>query len=190
MQPQRRRHGPRPAVPRDQPGLPDRRPAADRRRHGPAHDARRADDLVRDARRRACACWSSPTRSTRSRPSTARMSAGGPLDSVYLLSYVLFGASALHPSMRRLTDPHPGHGDLAGPVRLVCLATAMLTGPAAPGPRSRCGRRARRGRRRHGAPVAAGARTPGRPGRPARARRVANAGRSRPSSASRRSTTR
>ncbi|HEX7346301.1 MAG TPA: hypothetical protein VF253_05890, partial [Candidatus Limnocylindrales bacterium] len=32
---------------------------------------------------------------------------GGSLDLVYLVSYLLFGASALHPSMRRLTDPHP-----------------------------------------------------------------------------------
>jgi diguanylate cyclase (GGDEF)-like protein len=55
---------------------------------------------------------------------------GSPLDSVYLLSYVLFGASALHPSMRRLTDPHPEQVALLGPIRLVCLAAAMLTGPA------------------------------------------------------------
>jgi diguanylate cyclase (GGDEF)-like protein len=55
--------------------------------------------------------------------------AGGPLDSLYLASYILFGASALHPSMRRLTDPHPVPVTWLGPVRLVGLAVAMITGP-------------------------------------------------------------
>ncbi|HEY7702486.1 MAG TPA: GGDEF domain-containing protein [Candidatus Limnocylindrales bacterium] len=54
---------------------------------------------------------------------------GGPVDTVYLVSYLLFGASALHPSMRRLTDPHPVVVTWLGPVRLVCLAAAMVTGP-------------------------------------------------------------
>ncbi len=54
---------------------------------------------------------------------------GGSLDTLYLAAYVLFGASALHPSMRRLTDPHPVPVTWLGPVRLVGLAAAMITGP-------------------------------------------------------------
>ena len=55
---------------------------------------------------------------------------GSLLDSLYLVSYLLFGASALDPSMRRLTDPHPVAVTWLGPIRLLCLAAAMLTGPA------------------------------------------------------------
>ena len=54
---------------------------------------------------------------------------GGPIDSLYILSYLLFGASALHPSMRRLTDPHPVVVTWLGLTRLACLAAAMVTGP-------------------------------------------------------------
>jgi diguanylate cyclase (GGDEF)-like protein len=54
---------------------------------------------------------------------------GGPLDLVYLASYVLFGAAALHPSMRRLTDPQPVAVTWLGPMRLLGLAAAMITGP-------------------------------------------------------------
>ena len=54
---------------------------------------------------------------------------GSAIDTVYLAAYVMFGASALHPSMRRLTDPHPVTVTWLGPIRLVCLAAAMLTGP-------------------------------------------------------------
>jgi diguanylate cyclase (GGDEF)-like protein len=54
---------------------------------------------------------------------------GGPIDSLYVLAYVLFGAAAAHPSMRRLTDPHPVAVTWLGPVRLVGLAAAMITGP-------------------------------------------------------------
>lgn len=54
---------------------------------------------------------------------------GGPIDSLYLVSYLLFGASALHPSMRRLTDPHPVVVTWLGLTRLACLAAAMVTGP-------------------------------------------------------------
>ena len=54
---------------------------------------------------------------------------GGPIDSLYLVSYLLFGTAAAHPSMRRLTDPHPVAVTWLGPVRLVCLAGAMVTGP-------------------------------------------------------------
>jgi len=55
---------------------------------------------------------------------------GSLLDSLYLISYLLFGASALDPSMRRLTDPHPVAVTWLGPIRLLCLGAAMLTGPA------------------------------------------------------------
>ncbi len=53
------------------------------------------------------------------------------LDPAWLLAYLLWGASALHPSMRRLSDPAPGtgHGELGGG-RLVLLAGASLLAPA------------------------------------------------------------
>ena len=79
--------------------------------------------------------------------------------------------SAPHPSMRRLTDPHPVAVTWLGPVRLVGLAAAMLTGPvlspsvpSADGglPVVAAGT---------AAPVAARPRPPRRPRRPARARR-------------------
>jgi len=54
---------------------------------------------------------------------------GAPIDSLYVLAYLLFGAAAAHPSMRRLTDPHPVAVTWLGPVRLVGLAAAMVTGP-------------------------------------------------------------
>lgn len=54
---------------------------------------------------------------------------GGPLDTLYLVGYVLFGAAAAHPSMRRLSDPHPVPITWLGPLRLLCLAGAMVTGP-------------------------------------------------------------
>jgi diguanylate cyclase (GGDEF)-like protein len=55
--------------------------------------------------------------------------AGGPLDSIYLIAYILFGVAALHPSMVHLTDPHPVAVTWLGPIRMVCLAAAMITGP-------------------------------------------------------------
>jgi len=54
---------------------------------------------------------------------------GGPLDTVYLVSYLLFGASALHPSMVRLSDPHPVTVTWLGPLRMAGLTIAMITGP-------------------------------------------------------------
>ena len=54
---------------------------------------------------------------------------GGPIDSLYLVAYLLFGAAAAHPAMVRLTDPHPVSVTWLGPVRLICLAMAMVTGP-------------------------------------------------------------
>ena len=57
------------------------------------------------------------------------MSAASRIDSLYLVAYLLFGAAAAHPSMRVLTDPHPVPVTWLGPVRMVCLAAAMVTGP-------------------------------------------------------------
>ena len=54
---------------------------------------------------------------------------GGWIDSVYLVAYLTFGAAVAHPSMRRLTDPHPVAVTWLGPVRLAVLAAAMVTGP-------------------------------------------------------------
>jgi diguanylate cyclase (GGDEF)-like protein len=54
---------------------------------------------------------------------------GGPIDSLYLLAYITFGVSALHPTMRALTDPHPVAVQWLGHVRIACLAAAMVTGP-------------------------------------------------------------
>jgi len=55
--------------------------------------------------------------------------AGGWLDSIYLIAYLLFGVAAAHPSMVHLSDPHPVAVTWLGPVRLICLALAMVTGP-------------------------------------------------------------
>ena len=54
---------------------------------------------------------------------------GGPIDSLYLVAYLTFGVSALHPTMRALTDPHPVAVQWLGHVRIACLALAMVTGP-------------------------------------------------------------
>ena len=54
---------------------------------------------------------------------------GSPLDTLYLVAYLLFGAAAAHPSMRRLTEPHPVAVTWLGPVRMTGLAAAMITGP-------------------------------------------------------------
>jgi diguanylate cyclase (GGDEF)-like protein len=54
---------------------------------------------------------------------------GGLLDGVWLLGYVLFGMSALHPSMTKLFEPRPIAVALLGPLRLALLGGAMLIGP-------------------------------------------------------------
>lgn len=54
---------------------------------------------------------------------------GSWIDSLYLGAYLLFGAAVAHPSMQRLTDPHPVAVTWLGPVRMICLAAAMITGP-------------------------------------------------------------
>jgi diguanylate cyclase (GGDEF)-like protein len=55
--------------------------------------------------------------------------AGGPLDVTWLLAYLMAGGAALHPSMRALSQPNPVAVAWLGPVRLLFLAAAMLTGP-------------------------------------------------------------
>jgi diguanylate cyclase (GGDEF)-like protein len=55
--------------------------------------------------------------------------AGGPIDTLYLVAYLFFGAAVAHPSMCRLTDPQPVLVTWLGPVRMLCLAAAMVTGP-------------------------------------------------------------
>ena len=52
---------------------------------------------------------------------------GGPIDSLYLISYLLFGASLAHPSMRELTEPHPVAVTWLGPMRLVATGTASAS---------------------------------------------------------------
>jgi diguanylate cyclase (GGDEF)-like protein len=52
-----------------------------------------------------------------------------PLDMVWLLSYVTWGAAALHPSMRRLTDPAPERDVPFTRRRLAALAVASLASP-------------------------------------------------------------
>ena len=54
---------------------------------------------------------------------------GNPIDAGWLLAYTLWGAAALHPSMRALSEPAPGPA--AGPRRrrIVLLAAASLLAP-------------------------------------------------------------
>lgn len=54
---------------------------------------------------------------------------GSFIDVGWLLAYLTFGACALHPSMRTLTQPQPVAFTWLGPIRLGFLAAAMLTGP-------------------------------------------------------------
>src|SRR4051812_7134376 len=48
----------------------------------------------------------------------------------WIAFYLLFGAAALHPSMRRLQDPVAGHESRLTPVRLALLTAASLVAPA------------------------------------------------------------
>jgi signal transduction histidine kinase len=52
------------------------------------------------------------------------------LDSAWLLSYVLWGVAALHPSMRELSKPLRSSGPRVSTLRLAMLATALATAPA------------------------------------------------------------
>ena len=54
---------------------------------------------------------------------------GGALDLLWLASYVLWGAAALHPSMRSLSEPVPTERATLTRRRLVALTTAGLTSP-------------------------------------------------------------
>jgi class 3 adenylate cyclase len=55
---------------------------------------------------------------------------GSPIDAGWILSYLLWGAAALHPSMRTLSDPAPETAPKLTPARLALLAAASLTAPA------------------------------------------------------------
>ena len=54
---------------------------------------------------------------------------GGPVDFTYLVSYVLWGAAALHPSMRAMSTPAPVRETTLTRTRLVLLAMASLLAP-------------------------------------------------------------
>jgi diguanylate cyclase (GGDEF)-like protein len=54
---------------------------------------------------------------------------GGWLDAVWLLAYILFAATTVHPSMTELVEPRPVPVTLLGPVRILLLGAAMLVGP-------------------------------------------------------------
>jgi signal transduction histidine kinase len=57
--------------------------------------------------------------------------AGDYVDLGWLLSYVLWGAAALHPSMRELSEPRPRYQQLqVSRLRIALLTAALLTGPA------------------------------------------------------------
>ena len=56
--------------------------------------------------------------------------AGGGVDATWMLSYVLFGAAALHPSMRELAEPRRAATLRVSTWRIVLLTAAMLS-PAA-----------------------------------------------------------
>jgi diguanylate cyclase (GGDEF)-like protein len=51
------------------------------------------------------------------------------IDPVFMASYVLWGAAALHPSMRRLSDPSPSSRHEFSPLRLAVLTAASLLSP-------------------------------------------------------------
>jgi signal transduction histidine kinase len=52
------------------------------------------------------------------------------LDAAWLLSYVLWGVAALHPSMRELSEPARGGGPRVSTLRFGMLVAAMATAPA------------------------------------------------------------
>jgi signal transduction histidine kinase len=52
------------------------------------------------------------------------------LDAAWLLSYVVWGVAALHPSMRQLSEPAHGGGPRLSTRRLALLAVALATAPA------------------------------------------------------------
>jgi diguanylate cyclase (GGDEF)-like protein/PAS domain S-box-containing protein len=56
-------------------------------------------------------------------------SVGGPTDLGWVVFYVLWGAAALHPSMRALTEKQPPRYRQLSPMALVVLSTATLLAP-------------------------------------------------------------
>ena len=58
---------------------------------------------------------------------------GSPVDGAYALSYVLWGAAALHPSMRLMSEPAPVRRETLTRGRTLGLAAAALIGPVAMG---------------------------------------------------------
>ena len=52
------------------------------------------------------------------------------LDVGWIGFYLLWGAAALHPSMRELSEPAPGHAPRLSPIRLALLTFATLIAPA------------------------------------------------------------
>ena len=54
---------------------------------------------------------------------------GSPMDYGWLLAYTLWATAALHPSMRRLTEPIPGHRSGLTRCRIALLAGASLLAP-------------------------------------------------------------
>src|ERR671930_1755982 len=61
--------------------------------------------------------------------SPAAYSSASWLDSAWLLSYVLWGVAALHPSMRGLSEPARSDGPRVSTLRLGLLAVALATAP-------------------------------------------------------------
>jgi diguanylate cyclase (GGDEF)-like protein/PAS domain S-box-containing protein len=55
---------------------------------------------------------------------------GSLIDLGWLVSYALWGAAALHPSMARLTDPSPSSEAARSPIALAVLTVAALASPA------------------------------------------------------------
>jgi diguanylate cyclase (GGDEF)-like protein len=58
---------------------------------------------------------------------------GSPVDGAYAFSYVLWGAAALHPSMRLMSEPAPVRRETLSRRRTLGLAAAALIGPVAMG---------------------------------------------------------
>ena len=55
---------------------------------------------------------------------------GSWVDALWLAGYILFAASALHPSMADVVEPRPVAVTLLGHGRMLLLGTAMIVGPA------------------------------------------------------------
>jgi diguanylate cyclase (GGDEF)-like protein/PAS domain S-box-containing protein len=60
---------------------------------------------------------------------------GGLLDGGWIAFYALFGAAALHPSMRRLAEPGAGTREAVGRPRMIALVLATLLAPGVEGVR-------------------------------------------------------